>query len=214
MSELMNGDILICVVVGYLYGSIPFGFILTKMAGGGDIRTIGSGNIGATNVLRTGRKSLAAATLILDAAKGAFSIFIVSLFLSKAVLADAYLGLAGVSAVIGHCYPVWLKFSGGKGVATGLAVVTMLSPISGILFIATWILVAYLIKYSSLAALTAFASSSISALILENNEISIAIIVITLLAFFRHTENIKRLLSGEESRISTRPKSKNYTKTI
>ena len=178
------------------------------MAGGGDIRTIGSGNIGATNVLRTGRKSLAAATLILDAAKGAFSIFIVSLFVSKAVLADAYLGLVGVSAVIGHCYPVWLKFSGGKGVATGLAVITMLSPISGILFVATWILVAYIMKYSSLAALTAFASSSISALILENNEISIAIIFITLLAFFRHTENIKRLLSGEESRISTRPKSK------
>ena len=208
MSDLMNGDILICVVVGYLCGSIPFGLILTKMAGGGDIRTIGSGNIGATNVLRTGRKSLAAATLILDAAKGAFSIFIVSLFLSKAVLADSYLGLVGVSAVIGHCYPVWLKFSGGKGVATGLAVITMLSPISGILFIATWILIAYIMKYSSLAALTAFASSSISALILENNEISIAFIFITLLAFFRHTENIKRLLSGEESRISTRPKSK------
>jgi glycerol-3-phosphate acyltransferase PlsY len=208
MSDLMNGDILFCVVVGYLCGSIPFGLILTKMAGGGDIRTIGSGNIGATNVLRTGRKSLAAATLILDAAKGAFSIFIVSLFLSKAVLADAYLGLVGVSAVIGHCYPVWLKFSGGKGVATGLAVITMLSPISGILFIATWILIAYIMKYSSLAALTAFASSSISALILENNEISIVIIFITLLAFFRHTENIKRLLSGEESRISTRPKSK------
>ena len=207
----MNGDILICVVVGYLCGSIPFGLILTKMVGGADIRTIGSGNIGATNVLRTGHKSLAAATLILDAAKGAFSIFIVSLFLSKAVLADAYLGLVGVSAVIGHCYPVWLKFSGGKGVATGLAVITMLSPISGILFIATWILVAYIMKYSSLAALTAFASSSISALILENNEISIAIIFITLLALFRHTENIKRLLSGEESKISTssRPKSKN-----
>ncbi len=205
----MNGDILICLVVGYLCGSIPFGLILTKMAGGGDIRTIGSGNIGATNVLRTGRKSLAAATLILDATKGAFSIFIVSLFLSKAVLADAYLGLVGVSAVIGHCYPVWLKFSGGKGVATGLAVITMLSPFSGTLFIATWILVAYIMKYSSLAALAAFASSSISALILENNEISIAFIFITLLAFFRHTENIKRLLSGKESGISTRPKSKN-----
>ena len=207
----MNGDILICTVVGYLCGSIPFGLILTKMAGGGDIRTIGSGNIGATNVLRTGRKSLAAATLILDATKGAFSIFIVSLFLSKAVLADAYLGLVGVSAVIGHCYPVWLKFSGGKGVATGLAVITMLSPFSGILFIATWILVAYIMKYSSLAALAAFASSSISALILENNEISIAFIFITLLAFFRHTENIKRLLSGKESKISTSsgPKSKN-----
>ncbi|MEK9597924.1 MAG: glycerol-3-phosphate 1-O-acyltransferase PlsY [Alphaproteobacteria bacterium] len=209
MSDLMNGDILICLVVGYLCGSIPFGLILTKMAGGGDIRTIGSGNIGATNVLRTGRKSLAAATLILDATKGAFSIFIVSLFLSKAVLADAYLGLVGVSAVIGHCYPVWLKFSGGKGVATGLAVITMLSPFSGTLFIATWILVAYIMKYSSLAALAAFASSSISALILENNEISIAFIFITLLAFFRHTENIKRLLSGKESGISTRPKSKN-----
>jgi len=207
----MHGDILICLVVGYLCGSIPFGLILTKMAGGGDIRTIGSGNIGATNVLRTGRKSLAAATLILDATKGAFSIFIVSLFLSKAVLADAYLGLVGVSAVIGHCYPVWLKFSGGKGVATGLAVITMLSPFSGILFIATWILVAYIMKYSSLAALAAFASSSISALILENNEISIAFIFITLLAFFRHTENIKRLLSGKESKISTSsgPKSKN-----
>ena len=207
----MNGDILICVVVGYVCGSIPFGLILTKMVGGADIRTIGSGNIGATNVLRTGRKSLAAATLILDAAKGAFSILIVSLFLSKAVLADAYLGLVGVSAVTGHCYPVWLKFSGGKGVATGLAVITMLSPISGILFIATWILVAYIMKYSSLAALTAFASSSISALILENNEISFAIIFITVLAFFRHTENINRLLSGEESKISTssRPKSKN-----
>jgi len=211
MSDLMHGDILICLVVGYLCGSIPFGLILTKMAGGGDIRTIGSGNIGATNVLRTGRKSLAAATLILDATKGAFSIFIVSLFLSKAVLADAYLGLVGVSAVIGHCYPVWLKFSGGKGVATGLAVITMLSPFSGILFIATWILVAYIMKYSSLAALAAFASSSISALILENNEISIAFIFITLLAFFRHTENIKRLLSGKESKISTSsgPKSKN-----
>ncbi|MEK9639842.1 MAG: glycerol-3-phosphate 1-O-acyltransferase PlsY [Alphaproteobacteria bacterium] len=211
MSDLMNGDILICLVVGYLCGSIPFGLILTKMAGGGDIRTIGSGNIGATNVLRTGRKSLAAATLILDATKGAFSIFIVSLFLSKAVLADAYLGLVGVSAVIGHCYPVWLKFSGGKGVATGLAVITMLSPFSGILFIATWILVAYIMKYSSLAALAAFASSSISALILENNEISIAFIFITLLAFFRHTENIKRLLSGKESKISTSsgPKPKN-----
>lgn len=207
----MHGDILICLVVGYLCGSIPFGLILTKMAGGGDIRTIGSGNIGATNVLRTGRKSLAAATLILDATKGAFSIFIVSLFLSKAVLADAYLALVGVSAVIGHCYPVWLKFSGGKGVATGLAVITMLSPFSGILFIATWILVAYIMKYSSLAALAAFASSSISALILENNEISIAFIFITLLAFFRHTENIKRLLSGKESKISTSsgPKSKN-----
>ena len=207
----MNGDLLVCVVVGYLCGSIPFGLILTKMAGGGDIRTIGSGNIGATNVLRTGRKSLAAATLILDAAKGAFSIFIVSLFLSKAVLADAYLGIVGVSAVIGHCYPVWLKFSGGKGVATGLAVITMLSPISGMLFIAIWISVAYLMKYSSLAALTAFVSSSISALILEKNDISVAIILITLLAFFRHKENIKRLLSGEESKISTssRPKSKN-----
>ncbi len=202
----MNGDILVSVLVGYLFGSIPFGFILTKMAGGRDIRTIGSGNIGATNVLRTGRKSLAAITLILDAAKGALSIFIGSLFLS-----DAYSGLVGVSAVIGHCYPIWLKFSGGKGVATGLAVITMLSPISGMLFIAIWISIAYLMKYSSLAAITAFVSSSILALISESIDISIAIISITLLALFRHKENIKRLLSKEESKISTSsaPKSEN-----
>lgn len=202
----MNGDILVSVLVGYLCGSVPFGLILIKMAGGGDIRTIGSGNIGATNVLRTGRKLLAAFTLILDAAKGAFSIFICSLFLS-----DAYFGLVGVCAVIGHCYPIWLKFSGGKGVATGLAVIMMLSPISGILFIAIWISIVYLMKYSSLAALTAFVSSSILALFSESIDISIAIVSITLLALFRHKENIKRLLSGEESKISTSPapKSKN-----
>ena len=193
----MNSDILVSLLVGYLCGSIPFGLLLIKMAGSGDIRTIGSGNIGATNVLRTGRKLLAAFTLILDAAKGAFSILICSLFLS-----DNYVGLVGVFAVIGHCYPIWLKFSGGKGVATGLAVIMMLSPISAMLFIAIWISIACLMKYSSLAALTAFVSSSILGSILEENDISFAIVSITLLIFFRHKENIKRLLSGEESKIS------------
>jgi len=121
----MTSDILISIIIGYFLGSIPFGYLLTKISGGGDIRNIGSGNIGATNVLRTGRKSLALATLILDAGKGAFSIFIVGL-----LLADAYIWLVGLSAVLGHCFPIWLKFKGGKGVATGLAVIAALSPIS------------------------------------------------------------------------------------
>jgi len=194
----MNGDILLSALVGYIFGSIPFGLLITKISGLGDIRNIGSGNIGATNVLRTGRRSLAAGTLILDGAKGAFSIFIVGFFLS-----DTYLGVAGASAVIGHCYPVWLRFSGGKGVATGLVVIAMLSPIAGLLFIVTWLSVAFLLKYSSLSALTAFIVSSISALFLEKGDIAVAIIFISVLAFLRHKENIKRLINGKEDKIAT-----------
>ena len=199
----MNGDILTSVLIGYLFGSIPFGLLMTKIAGVGDIRNIGSGNIGATNVLRTGRKSLAAATLIMDAAKGALSIFIAGLFLS-----DTYLTVVGASSVIGHCFPIWLKFSGGKGVATGMAVVTMLSPASGLLCIATWLLVAFLLKYSSLSALAAFFISSISSVFLETGDITISIIFISLLVFFRHKKNIWRLITGNEDKIATSFRSK------
>ena len=195
----MNFDILIALLFGYFFGSIPFGLLLTKFAGEGDIRKIGSGNIGATNVLRTGHKSLAAATLILDAGKGAFGVYIIGLYLP-----DIYLGIAGASAVVGHCYPIWLKFSGGKGVATGLGIIAMLSPISGFLFIITWIIIAFLFKYSSLSALLAFFVSSISSFFLERSDISLAILFMTLITFFRHKENIKRLLSGTESKILER----------
>ena len=192
----MNFDILIALLFGYFFGSIPFGLLLTKFAGEGDIRKIGSGNIGATNVLRTGHKSLAAATLILDAGKGAFGVYIIGLYLP-----DIYLGIAGASAVVGHCYPIWLKFSGGKGVATGLGVIVMLSPISGFLFIVTWIIIALLFKYSSLSALLAFFVSSISSFYVERGDVFLAILFITLITFLRHKENIKRLVSGTESKI-------------
>ena len=192
----MNIEILIALLSGYFFGSIPFGLLLTKFAGEGDIRKIGSGNIGATNVLRTGHKSLAAATLILDAGKGAFCVYIIGLYLP-----DIYLGIAGVSAVVGHCYPIWLKFSGGKGVATGLGIIVMLSPISGFLFIITWIIIAFLFKYSSLSALLAFFVSSVTSFIVERIDISLAILFMTLITFFRHKENIKRLMSGTESKI-------------
>ena len=192
----MDIEILVALLSGYFFGSIPFGLLLTKFAGEGDIRKIGSGNIGATNVLRTGHKSLAAATLILDAGKGAFGVYIIGLYLP-----DIYLGIAGASAVVGHCYPIWLKFSGGKGVATGLGIIAMLSPISGFLFIITWIVIAFLFKYSSLSALLAFFVSSISSLFVERSDISIAILFMTLITFFRHKENIKRLMSGTESKI-------------
>ena len=192
----MNIEILIALLSGYFFGSIPFGLLLTKFAGEGDIRKIGSGNIGATNVLRTGHKSLAAATLILDAGKGAFGVYIIGLYLP-----EIYLGIAGASAVVGHCYPIWLKFSGGKGVATGLGIIAMLSPISGFLFIITWIIIAFLFKYSSLSALLAFFVSSVTSFIVERSDISFAILFMTLITFFRHKENIKRLLSGTESKI-------------
>ena len=192
----MNIEILIALLSGYFFGSIPFGLLLTKFAGEGDIRKIGSGNIGATNVLRTGHKSLAAATLILDAGKGAFGVYIIGLYLP-----DIYLGIAGASAVVGHCYPIWLKFSGGKGVATGLGVIAMLSPICVFLFIITWIIIAFLFKYSSLSALLAFFVSSISSFFVERSDIFLAILFMTLITFFRHKENIKRLMSGTESKI-------------
>ena len=192
----MNIEILIAILSGYFFGSVPFGLLLTRFAGEGDIRKIGSGNIGATNVLRTGHKSLAAATLILDAGKGAFCVYIIGLYLP-----DIYLGIAGASAVVGHCYPIWLKFSGGKGVATGLGIIAMLSPISGFLFIVTWIIIAFLFKYSSLSALLAFFVSSVTSFIVERSDISLAILFVTLITFFRHKENIKRLVSGTESKI-------------
>jgi glycerol-3-phosphate acyltransferase PlsY len=180
---------------GYLLGSIPFGLILTQLAGLGDVRKIGSGNIGATNVLRAGSKKLAAATLILDAAKG-----------SGAVLLAAHWGeaaaiLAGLGAFLGHLFPVWLGFRGGKGVATYIGVLLGLYWPAGVAFCAIWLLVAFATRYSSLAALSASAAS-LALLALTNHwQLAALFLLLTVLLYIRHASNIRRLASGEEARI-------------
>jgi glycerol-3-phosphate acyltransferase PlsY len=183
-------------LLGYLLGSIPFGLLLTKAAGLGDIRGIGSGNIGATNVLRTGRRELAAATLVLDALKGAAAVLI-----ARAVAGQEIALLAGLAAVLGHLFPVWLKFKGGKGVATGLAVLTAASWPVGVAACAVWLLVAATARMSSLAALAAFASAPLAGLIIENFPVVKLAFTIAVLVFVRHQANIRRLIAGTEPRI-------------
>jgi glycerol-3-phosphate acyltransferase PlsY len=188
--------ILVCLL-GYLLGSIPFGLLLTRIAGLGDIRGIGSGNIGATNVLRTGRKGLAAVTLILDAIKGAAAILI-----ARALLWDQDTALfAGLAAVLGHLFPVWLTFKGGKGVATGLGVLIAASLPVGLAACATWLVVAAIARTSSLASLAAFTAAPIVALILEEFSLVKLAFTIAVLVFVRHQANIRRLIAGTEPRI-------------
>jgi len=192
-------DVLLTIVLsllGYLLGSIPFGLLLTKIAGLGDIRGIGSGNIGATNVLRTGRKGLAAVTLLLDALKGAAAVLIV-----RAIGGYELALLAGLGAGLGHLFPVWLKFKGGKGVATGLSVLTAASWPVGIAACAVWLIVAGVSRLSSLAALAAFASTPLAALIVENFALVKLVFTIAVLVFVRHQANIRRLIAGTEPRI-------------
>lgn len=188
--------ILVCLG-GYLAGSIPFGLLLTKVAGLGDIRGIGSGNIGATNVLRTGRKGLAAATLLLDGLKGAAAVLI-----ARALVYDQDIVLfAGLAAVLGHLFPVWLNFKGGKGVATGLGVLIAAAWPIGLAACAIWLIVAATARLSSLAALAAFASAPMTALILQEYSVVKLAFTIAVLVFVRHQANIRRLLSGTEPRI-------------
>ncbi len=187
---------LVCVL-GYLLGSIPFGLLLTKAAGLGDIRGIGSGNIGATNVLRTGRKGLAAGTVVLDAAKGAAAVLI-----ARALVYDQDMALfAGLAAVLGHLFPIWLKFKGGKGVATGLGVLLAASWPIGLVACGVWLLVAATARRSSLASLAAFASAPCVGLILEEFSVVKLSFTIAVLVFVRHQGNIRRLLAGTEPRI-------------
>ncbi len=181
---------------GYLLGSIPFGLLLTKAAGLGDIRAIGSGNIGATNVLRTGRKGLAAATLFLDGLKGAAAVLI----LGGLTAPEAGLW-AGFGAVIGHLFPVWLGFKGGKGVATSYGVLIAAAWPVGLSAGAVWILMAAIFRRSSLAALVSFATAPLLALWLGNTNLVYLSLTIAVLVFARHHENIRRLLSGTEPRI-------------
>jgi len=183
-------------LLGYLLGSIPFGLLLTAAAGLGDIRKVGSGNIGATNVLRTGNKKLAAATLLLDGLKGAAAVLIAgSLAGHQAAL------WAGFGAVIGHLFPVWLGFKGGKGVATGYGVLIAAAWPVGLIAGAIWLAMAKLGRISSLAALTSFAAAPVIAIFLADfDDVKLAFIV-AVLVFIRHHANIRRLLSGTEPRI-------------
>ncbi len=183
-------------LLGYLLGSIPFGLILTKMAGTQDLRSIGSGNIGATNVLRTGRKGLAAATLIGDALKGTAAVLIANQFGG----ADGAL-IAGAAAFIGHLFPAWLGFKGGKGVAVYIGILLGLFWPSALFFCVVWLACAFAFRYSSLSALVASALTPLSLLWIGADKIAILAAVLTALLWFMHRENIKRLLTGAEGKI-------------
>lgn len=183
-------------LLGYLLGSVPFGLVLTRAAGLGDIRGIGSGNIGATNVLRTGNKPLAAATLILDGGKGA-----IAALLALALAGETAMLMAGFAAVLGHNFPIWLKFKGGKGVATTLGTLIAVSWPVGLLACATWLVTAFAFRYSSLAALVALAAAPAYAWFLGMVPVAIMALGLAALSFIRHHANIRRLMRGEESKI-------------
>jgi len=190
------------VIGGYLLGSIPFGVIVTRLGGAGDIRSVGSGNIGATNVLRTGRKDLALFTLVADAAKGALAVLIAH-FVTHDLVCEA---LAGGAAFSGHLFPVWLKFKGGKGVATFLGVTLGIAWPLGLAACAIWLMMALLMRYSSLAALTAAALAPLLAFWPFHSGYPVILLALfmAILIFLRHHENIRRLMSGEEPRIGAK----------
>ncbi|MBC7952253.1 MAG: glycerol-3-phosphate 1-O-acyltransferase PlsY [Rhodospirillaceae bacterium] len=189
-------ELALAAVGGYLLGSVPFGLVLTRAAGLGDIRQIGSGNIGATNVLRTGRKGLALATLLLDGGKGAIAVGLAWALAGH----DAAL-VAGFSAVLGHNFPVWLKFKGGKGVATTIGTLVAAAWPVGLAACATWLVVAATLRISSLSALVALALSPVFAWFLAGPETAAMAAGLAVLGFIRHKPNIQRLLKGEEPRI-------------
>ena len=191
----MTPDLILPLVIGYLLGSIPFGLILTQFGGKGDIRAIGSGNIGATNVLRTGSKGLAAATLVLDAAKGAAAVLLAQRFWPDGVQ------FAAAGAMIGHLYPVWLKFKGGKGVATLLGVIAPLMPIGAVVYALIWLGLLLTVRISSVASIIAAASAPLSAAVLDRDEIFPLLLGFTLLVIWKHRANIQRLFAGTEPRI-------------
>jgi acyl phosphate:glycerol-3-phosphate acyltransferase len=186
----------LALALGYLLGSIPFGVVLTRLFGAGDLRSIGSGNIGATNVLRTGRKGLAAATLILDALKATLAVVLAAvLFGPEGALA------AAAGAILGHLYPVWLKFRGGKGVATFLGGLIGAAWPAAIAFAVVWLAVAWVTRYSSVAALAATAVSPLVALAIGFDEAAVVFALLAALVWLRHSANIARLLRGAEAKI-------------
>ena len=190
--------LIVALVFGYLLGSIPFGLIITRLAGKGDVRKIGSGNIGATNVLRTGRKGLAALTLLLDALKGTAAVLLAALYGSDYGL------VAGFGAFLGHLFPVWLGFKGGKGVATYLGILIAAAWQGALVFAAVWLTVAYATRYSSLAALVAAVCVPLALYLLGLTGPAQLFTVLSLLVFLRHRANIVRLIQGRESRIGAK----------
>ena len=191
----MDGSTLLALAVGYLLGSIPFGLLLTRLAGKGDIRDIGSGNIGATNVLRTGSKGLAAATLVLDAVKGAAAVLIVQRLWPDAV------SFAAAGALIGHLYPLWLRFKGGKGVATMLGILVPLFWQAAVVYAALWVGLLLVLRISSVAGMAAAASAPVTAAVLGEQAIFPMLLGFSLLVIWKHRENIRRLSRGEEPRV-------------
>ncbi|WP_245708567.1 glycerol-3-phosphate 1-O-acyltransferase PlsY [Sphingomonas palmae] len=183
------------MLIGYLLGSIPFGVILTRLGGAGDLRQVGSGNIGATNVLRTGRKGLAAATLLLDMLKGVAAVGIVAaLFPGQATLAAA-------GAFVGHCYPIWLGFKGGKGVATLMGIVVALAWPLGLVYAVVWLGLLAGLRISSVAGMAAAVSAPVAAAILGPFDIVPLLLALALLVIWKHRANISRLLDGTEPRV-------------
>jgi acyl phosphate:glycerol-3-phosphate acyltransferase len=198
MPDLVTsqGLLLLTAVFGYLLGSIPFGILVTRAMGLGDLRQIGSGNIGATNVLRTGNKRAALATLLLDGGKGA-----VAVLLARWLLAEDAAQVAGLAAFLGHLFPVWLGFRGGKGVATFLGLLLALNWMVGLAVCGTWLVVALVGRVSSIAALAAAASSGLWTLTLTDGSLLVLALVLTVLIYVRHSENLKRIKAGTEPRI-------------
>jgi acyl phosphate:glycerol-3-phosphate acyltransferase len=190
---------LAALAFGYFLGSIPFGLVLTRLAGAKDIRTLGSGNIGATNVLRTGRKGLAAATLLCDMLKGTAAVLIVNWWWGRDLAT-----LAGLGAFLGHVFPVWLRFKGGKGVATYIGILIGLAWPAALAFGAIWIAVAALTRYSSLSALIASAATPFVLWLMDDRQEAQVFIILTVLIWMMHHANIVRLVSGTEGKIGQR----------
>ena len=186
------------LLLGYLLGSIPFGLLLTRLGGAGDLRGIGSGNIGATNVLRTGRKGLAAATLLLDVGKGAAAVLIAE------ALWPGTAPLAGLAAFLGHCFPAWLRFNGGKGVATLMGVVLALHWPSAAVYAAVWIALLALLRISSLAGMAAAVSAPVSVAGFGRFDLVLLFLALALIVLWKHRANIDRLLAGTEPRVGAR----------